>query len=341
MSDRLQQYISRIETTKSLPSLPHILVKLIAACRDENGSIQDIAKIIRTDASISARVLRLANSSHFRAIDKIVQIDHALSRLGREAVKNLAISSAVHQVFSKANIISNGFNLKRFWRHSLTSAVLSRMIAERTNYNMPEQAFLSGMIHDIGRLVLVANFSDEYKAALDDTSNPQESLLQRETKLCAPHTEIGAWLLRRWDFDSLTIDAALYHHEAIDRIKDAFPLVRIVYVANDLSRFSGSSDEAFSVLNDLLSCTFPETVEMVQQADEEVEELAKFLGLAIGEKEIEPVKSEPVPLSTPELVAEINDQALLIGVLQNLASCADEGAILQVVQEGLPMCCLM
>ena len=223
MNDRLQHYISRIETSKNLPTLPHILVKLIKACQDENGSIQDIAKIIRADASMSAKILKLANSSYFRSTEKIAQIDHALIRMGREAVKNLAISSAVHQVFSKSDIVSNGFDLKRFWRHSLTSAVLARMIAEKTGYNLPEQAFLAGMIHDIGRLILVTNFPDEYKAVLDGSENSTESIIDREIKMGAPHTEIGAWLLGRWNFDSMTIDAVRYHHEPVARIKESFP----------------------------------------------------------------------------------------------------------------------
>ncbi|MBN1545476.1 MAG: HDOD domain-containing protein [Syntrophaceae bacterium] len=334
MDERLQQFISRIETSKNLPSLPHVLVKLIAACRDENVSIQDIAKIIRADASLSAKVLKLANSSYFRSSEKIVRIDHALTRMGRDAVKNLAISSAVHQVFSKSNIDSNGFDVQRFWRHSLTSAVLSRMIAEKSGYKLPELAFLAGMIHDIGRLVLVVNFPQEYKTVLDAASNTTESILDREIRMGAPHTEIGAWLLKKWNFDTLTIDAALYHHEPATRIKEAFPLVKIVYAANDLSRINGSSDEAFSVLTELFPCTFPETVEIIQQAEEEVQDLAKFLGLSIGEREIDITKDKAVDIKTPELVDEVNDQALLIGILQNLVASPDENAILRSIQEG-------
>jgi HD-like signal output (HDOD) protein/signal transduction histidine kinase len=335
MDDRLQHYISRIETSKNLPTLPHILVKLINTCKDENGSIQDIAKIIRADASISAKILKLANSSYFRSTEKIVQIDHALIRMGREAVKNLAISSAVHQVFIKSGIVSNGFNLKRFWRHSLTSAVLARMIAEKTGYNLPEEAFLAGMIHDIGRLILVVNFPGEYNTILDGSENSAESIIEREMKMGAPHTEIGAWLLERWNFDSMTIDAARYHHEPVARIKESFPLVRIVYAANDMSRMTGSSDAAFCVLKGLFSCTFPDTVNLVLQAEEEVQELADFLGLPIGEKELFPPKNEQNDDQVPELINEVKDMSLLIGVLQNLASCPDEPAILRVIQEGL------
>lgn len=335
MNVNLQHYISRIETSKNLPTLPHILVKLIHACQDENGNIKDIAKIICADASISARILKLANSSYFRSTVKISQIDQALIRLGRSAIKNLAISSAVQQVFSKSDTFAEGFDLKRFWRHSLTSAVLSRMIAEKTSFNLPEQAFLAGMIHDIGRLILAVNFPEEYKMILTDSENMTESLIERENQIGAPHTEIGAWLLSRWNFDSMIIDASRYHHEPIVRIKNSFPLVRIVYAANDMSRITDPSDAAFCVLKSLFSCPFPDTVEMVMQAEEEVQELADFLGFAIGEKEEALPRTESITVQTPEFVSEVKDLSLLVGVLQNLVSCQDENAILKVLQDGL------
>ncbi len=335
MNVKLQHYISRIETSKNLPTLPHILVKLIRACQDENGNIKDIAKIICADASISAKILKLANSSYFRSTVKISQIDQALIRLGRSAIKNLALSSAVQQVFSQSDNAAEGFDLKRFWRHSLTSAVLSRMIAEKTSFNLPEQAFLAGMIHDIGRLILALNFPEEYKMVLADSEDMTESMIDRENQMGATHTEIGAWLLSRWNFDSLIIDAARYHHEPIVRIKNSFPLVRIVYAANDMSRITGTSDAAFCVLKSLFSCTFPDTVEMVMQAEDEVQELADFLGFAIGEREEAVLRTETNEVQTPELISEVKDLSLLVGVLQNLVSCQDENAILRVLQEGL------
>ena len=335
MNDRLHQYISRIESSHNLPILPHILIKLISACRDENGSVQEMAKIIQSDASMAAKILKLANSSYFRTTTKIVQIDQALMRLGRNAIKNLAISSAVHQVFSKSDAVSSGFDLKRFWRHSLTSAVLAKMIAKKSGYNLPEQAFLTGMIHDIGRLLLATKFPDEYKTVLDGSVHPMETLLEKEIRIGAPHTEIGAWLLNRWNFDSMTVDAVLYHHEPAARIKESFPLVRIVYAANDMSRMTGSSDEAFCVLKGLFPCTFPDTVQMMLQAEQEVQELASFLGLSIGEKANDAPESERIDIKTPDLVSEVRNFSLLVGVLQNLVVCPDENAILKTIQEGL------
>ncbi|MDR2861974.1 MAG: HDOD domain-containing protein [Syntrophobacterales bacterium] len=335
MDNRLQQYISRIETSKNLPTLPQILAKLVAACQDENGSIQDMAKIIRTDASMVAKILNVANSSFFRSSEKIVQIDQALSRMGRDTIKNLAISTAVNQVFGKKDLISRQFDLQRFWRHSLTSAVLAKMIAEKASYNLPEQAFLTGMIHDIGRLVLATNFPEEYDAVLLEAERSGESVWEREIKMGAPHTEIGAWLLRRWQFNPMEIDAVLYHHEPVDLIKESFPLARIIYVANDMSRLTKSDDKTFRVLKSLFPCTFPETVEMMLAAEEIVQELASFLGIFIEQKPDPAKEIEQITVKTPELFNEVRYISLLVGVINNLSGCTDEDSILKVIQEGL------
>ena len=335
MDKRVQEYISRIETSKSLPTLPHILVKLISACQDENGSIEDMSRIIHTDVSMAAKILKLANSAYFRSSGKISRIDHAIARLGRDAIKNLAISSAIHQVFGKTALLNNGFDLKRFWRHSLTTAVLARTIAGNSGYNQPEQAFLAGMIHDIGRLILALNFPYEYKEVLNDRENEAESMIDREIRMMAPHTEIGVWLLTKWQMDSMTVDAVLYHHETVSRIKESFPLVKIVYAANDLAQVTGSSDETFSILKSLFKGDLPDTEELLLKADEEVQELADFLGLPIGEKELKGPEDKSTELKPPELVSEVKNLSLMAGVLQNLVSCTGEDAILEVIQEGL------
>jgi len=335
MDNRLQQYISRIETSKNLPTLPQILAKLIAACQDEEGNIHEMAKIIRTDASMVAKILNVANSSFFRSSEKIVQIDQALARMGRDTVKNLAISTAVNQVFGKSGLVSRQFDLRRFWRHSLTSAVLAKMIAEKASYNLPEQAFLTGMIHDIGRLVLATNFPDEYDTVLLEAEKTGETILEREIKMGAPHTEIGAWLLRQWKFNPMEIDAILYHHEPVDSIKESFPLARIIYVANDMSRLTNADDKTFRVLKSLFPCTFPEIVDMMMAAEEIVQELASFLGISIEQKPDSAREGEQITVKTPELVNEVRYISLLVGIINNLSNCTNENSIMKVVQEGL------
>ncbi|MCK4728149.1 MAG: HDOD domain-containing protein, partial [Desulfobacterales bacterium] len=157
MKKRYRKFFNRIETSTNLPSLPHILVKLIEVCNREPDTIKEISQIIDKDVSLSARLLRLVNSVYYCLPNRVTGIDHALLLLGTNAVKNIAVSASVFQAFDQARD-SSVFRLKLFWWHSLMCATLAKLIAEKISYPAPDEAFLSGLLHDIGKLVLLGNF---------------------------------------------------------------------------------------------------------------------------------------------------------------------------------------
>ena len=121
--------IDRISSLRDLPSLPHILVKLMEACNDENGSLGDIADILTKDPSLCSKVLRLVNSAFYGLASRFEGIDQAVAYLGTTAVKNIAICSAVYQAFN-SHKGDSAFSLKVFWWHSLKCALLSRIFAK-------------------------------------------------------------------------------------------------------------------------------------------------------------------------------------------------------------------
>jgi signal transduction histidine kinase/HD-like signal output (HDOD) protein len=336
MDERFQNFIAQIKAFKRLPTLPHVLIRLVEICGDDNISLQELSRVLATDAGLTSRVLHLANSSYYRNQEKISHIDQALLRMGRNTFKNLVFSAAVHQVFS-SNHGHNAFHLKRFWRHSLLSAILARMIAAKAGYREPEQAFFAGMIHDIGRLVLSANFPELYAQVLDNASAAHDSgrLLDEERKIGAPHTEVGAWLLSQWNLDSLTVDAVLYHHEPAGRIATAFPLVKIVYAANILAKITESSGVRCEDLMGFFSFSSDETSELIVKAEEEMESMAQSLGIDIGTKDhLQPCEEDDGEKSR-ELISDVEDMAMLFGTLKNLTEATDEEGMLQAIHEGL------
>ncbi|MFA5181555.1 MAG: HDOD domain-containing protein [Syntrophales bacterium] len=336
MDERFQSFLAHIKAFKRLPTLPHILIRLVEICGDENISLQELSRVLATDAGLTSRVLHLANSSYYRNQEKISHIDQALLRMGRNTFKNLIFSAAVHQVFS-SNHGHSAIHLKRFWRHSLLSAILARMIAAKTGYRETEQAFFAGMIHDMGRLVLSANFPEAYARVLDNASPAQESqnLLAEEREIGAPHTEVGAWLLSQWNLDSLTVDAVLYHHEPAGRIATAFPLVKIVYAANILAKITESSGVRCEEVMSFFSFSSDETSELIVKAEEEMETTAQSLGIDIGTKDHLPPTGEDDGLKSRELMSDVEDMAMLFGTMKSLTEAADEESMLQAVHEGL------
>ncbi|HSD94386.1 MAG TPA: HDOD domain-containing protein [Syntrophales bacterium] len=333
--DRTAQFLSRIEAARNLPTLPQVLLKLIEACRDEEKTIRDIAQIIGGDSALSARILGIVNSPFYRRAEKIVRLDDALFQLGRDAVRSIAISASIHQVFSRVNGQSL-FNMKLYWHHALLCAVLARRLAEKASFKAPELAFLSGILHDVGRLVLWVNFPDEYGKVLQAARNQSETLLEGELRMGITHTEVGSWLLTRWGLDAFTADAARYHHEPLERIHNAFPLIKIIYASNLLSDMPESDFSRYKVIRELFGISFTDITEMLSAAREEVRELAEALDI-----QVDPADPHHQPLDGRDeireeaLAGEVRDVALLQAAMQGLLEAPDRDAILRAARQGI------
>jgi HD-like signal output (HDOD) protein/nitrogen-specific signal transduction histidine kinase len=328
--------IDRISTLKDLPSLPHILVKLMAACSDENGSLGDIADILTNDPSLCAKVLRMVNSAYYGLGNRVDAIDQAVAYLGTDAVKNIAVCSAVYQVFN-SHKGDSAFNLKLFWWHSLKCALLSKILAGEVAYGNPEEAFVAGLLHDIGKLVLWVNFSEKYTELIKKHEDRADMLAAGENQLGATHSQIGAWLLDRWKFQSFVADSALYHHEPLERITDALPLTQIVYTANMLSgKTADSREDGIRVAEALLGSSQEQVIGFLTLSDDALEEVAHSFGIEIeAPQEIGEKLSDTDRQMQENLVEEVRDISLLLGTVRNLVAAQEEKEILKVLHEGL------
>ncbi len=332
------EILNKVSTLKNLPTLPHILIKLIEVCNQEDADVAEISRIVETDPALSGKILKLINSAYYGLPKKIESVHHCVCFLGTSTLKNIAIGSSISQAFLPSGFGSL-FNQKVFWWHSLRCAVLSRQIARKTKYSNPEEAFLTGLLHDIGRIVLWINYPKEYSELLDKCEGRSDLIIAGEIRQGVTHCEIGAWLLHRWKLHSFVVDAVLYHHESLEKIRGALPLVQIVYAANALSQNlaqKGNRDLAAGISQELFGFTSSQIDELLTQAETEVGEVARLL-----EIEIEAPRDPEGPVSKKdqEQRAELNRQAedfsLLLATLQSLMEVQDEDAILKVVQQGI------
>jgi signal transduction histidine kinase/HD-like signal output (HDOD) protein len=334
---QLRKTISnQLSTLKHLPTLPHILLQLIKVCNTENGSLKDISSIIEKDPALTGKILKLVNSAYFAPPRKIARVDDAVGLLGTNAVKNIAICSSVHEVFHKAS--QNAlFNMKTFWWHSLRCAILARLLSKSARLNDPDEAFLSGMLHDIGKVVLWVNFPKQYAELLTAYQDRPDLVIAGETQMGATHAEVGAWLLERWSFQSFIADAVLYHHYPLSRILDALPLVKLIYAADALTGESNQRmEEGFEAASELFGLARTPVEELLAQTDGELLDVAESLDIEIERQ---------VPKETPQsesdrekrkiLTQEVRDRSLLLGVLENLLGAGDEQAILKESYQGL------
>jgi len=336
MTSNPRPLFDRIETFKNLPTLPHILLEFIATCNKPDSTNEDLSQIINKDSSLTAKVMRMVNSAYYGLPNRVSSMEHALLLLGMDAVKNIAVSASVFQAFAKTKGDSV-FDLKRFWRHSLLCATTAKLIAKKVSYGSPDEAFLSGLLHDIGKLVLWVNFPEEYAAIVQSSKDDPDLLLAGERDLGATHCDVAAWMIGQWQLQSFMADAVLYHHEPVDRVLDALPLVKIVFMANALSRETAQDDELrYGIGQEVFEFSRSEVETVMSQAETEVMEIARSLGIEIASPDVLPTTlSERDRQKENALVRAVRDVSLLQGTLQNLLEASGQDAILKVVRQGL------
>jgi putative nucleotidyltransferase with HDIG domain len=280
--------------------------------------------------------MSMVNPVGYGLPNRVTSIDQALLLLGPDTAKNIAISSIVQQSF---NEMENSYipGLKILWQHSLMCAVLAEMIAGEVSYPSPDEAYLAGLFHDIGKLVLWVNCREEYTEALQSAGSNSALLIDSEKQLGISHCETGAQLINSWSPQSFIADAVLYHHEPQHRIVDALPLVKIVYAANILSSgIDRNSSDAFDMAKEVLDLERSVLETIVPLSYKKVEQAAESLDINIENPDnFDESTCEKDAVKQKELVRAAINISQLQGALQNLFECHDADLMLKVVRRGL------
>jgi HD-like signal output (HDOD) protein len=221
---------------KELSSLPQVLTEVVRVSSDPKSSANDLAAVILKDPSLTARLLRAVNSPHYGPIAKITTVNQAVVILGLRTVTAIALSSSI---YDKLNKVESSIDRKRFWRHSLEVAIASKMISEATGYQPAEEAFVAGLLHDIGILVLEASFPVEFKRIWKLVEMGENQLSQEERAWGTNHARIGQFLLDQWGVPKIIGQAVGSHHALFpaDDKRSERLLPQIIALANQISRF--------------------------------------------------------------------------------------------------------
>jgi len=326
----------QISVLKNLPTLPHILLKLFEACRQDKVSLDEISAIISSDPSLCINVLKLVNSDYFGQFSKIYEIKRAVKLIGISGIKNMAICACVYEAFSK-NMSYESFNLKSFWWHSLRCAFLAKSMALDLNFSQPDEAFISGLLHDIGKIVLWSNFNEEYKDLLKDFQSDRKQLINEETRYGATHSEVATWLLNRWNLQSVISDPVRYHHESPARIAHALPMTQIVYIANFLSQDTEANiNEGIALAQKILGFSPSECIGFIEKCRLKAMDTANALGIGINidESSIKSIDEKDRQIRDV-LVQDVRNVSLLTATLEGFLTAKDRSDFLTVISDGL------
>ena len=220
------------DVVRELPALPGVVLELIANMREADVNLDRIAGLIATDQSLAARALRLANSPFYGMPRKVTSISEAIALVGVASIRTIVLAAALPGHFRVAK--EAGFDFDRFWRHSIATAIASKSFAH-LHGGKDDEAFIAGLLHDIGELVLAIGFPERY--ALVTSRLRTHEMDPREVEaaeFATDHTVVGGLLAQRWRLPTQIVSVISDHHTP--DLFEEYPLTAIVYTANYLVR---------------------------------------------------------------------------------------------------------
>ncbi|HWD18065.1 MAG TPA: response regulator [Verrucomicrobiae bacterium] len=230
--DAMRELVSRI---RSLPTIPSIYLEVRAALKSPSASPDSIGAILGKDMAMTTKLLQVCNSSYFGLSRKITDVGEAVGLLGFDTVNSIVV--AVKMLGYYDRIKPAYYSVDRLWRHSLNVAQHARKLAllHGAARGVAEAAYTAGLMHDLGKIVLVCNFCQEYEKAQVAAAADGRALWQVEKETFgATHADIGAYLLGRWGMPTEASEAAALHHQPLRTASQEFTVLTAVHVANAL-----------------------------------------------------------------------------------------------------------
>lgn len=195
-----------------ISTLPHVALRVIEIAQDPKAGAGDLKNVVEGDPALSARVLRMVNSSAYGLRTTVTNLQQAISYLGLTQVRNLALTASVSDVFHRDMTVGR-YSRRGLWRHSVSVALCARLMARRRGISTFEDAFLAGLLHDIG-IILIDQIAHDAFVNMILTLDPQKTLIDNErAKLRLDHCTLGQRVAQQWNFPE-TIRAAIQHHHA-------------------------------------------------------------------------------------------------------------------------------
>ena len=229
----------------SLLPMPQVVLKAQNLLTDPNSSFEELANIIETDQEITLNILNLANSAYYSLKNEVCSVRQACVIVGLSVIGEIIMAAGTSKLFGKA-LEAYDMNPKDLWQHSLAVALSSKKIAEATLPALANEAFLSGLFHDAGKIILDEHIFSRNDAFKNFLANGDINHFKVEKDILGfDHSEIGSELCKKWKFPSAVTKAIRYHHTLIPNQDNE--LAFILHAADHLTRMDGNSNGAGSL----------------------------------------------------------------------------------------------
>lgn len=231
----LYNIINRVE---ELPEVPQIAFRAIQLLNNPETEVSSLAEVISSDQALTAKVLRLCNSAYYGLPRKVTTISEAVVIVGFSSIKSLVLMITTQSSMNKG-LLGYKIGPGEFWRHSISTAETSRLIAQRIKHDKPEECFIAGLIHDIGKMVLNQHALPEVYRATNLSQKENMPIHLAEQKILGfDHAAVGAALAERWNFPPILVESIRRHHSLEPFYLDGqlVPMPSIIGFGNLLSQ---------------------------------------------------------------------------------------------------------
>jgi HD-like signal output (HDOD) protein len=194
-----------------LPPLPHIASQALVLVEDPDTTAGQLTDLLGKDTALAARVLKIANSAMFAFQREITTLNQAIMIIGFKAIKGIIVAATLRQLNRQFGLIE-----KMIWENSTATALAAHAISQRLRKPYADEAFLLGLLHDLGKLVLVRQMSAQYAKVVDATKKAKFFIDAEQEMLGYAHPLIGALVAKKWNFSLETCQAILHHHDPLE-----------------------------------------------------------------------------------------------------------------------------
>lgn len=223
-----------IKKVGSIATLPEVTARIIQTVEDPRSNAATLHKIVSHDPALVTRILKVVNSAFYGLPGQIASIERAIVLLGLNAIKNIAIAASLGQLFRGVKLCE-GFTAKDLWTHCIGVGVTARHLAKQMRFPLADEAFLAGMIHDVGMLVSLQTQPEKLRIVCENAKAGTEAFCELEKQTMGlDHQMLGQALCEAWKFPRSCQLVAGYHHRPTQLSDDVRLLVTLVHVADTL-----------------------------------------------------------------------------------------------------------